>query len=118
MGTVLMYRPQSSGKTTPQAEKEVVMATFFMFGKYSPEAVREIHPERTTKAKSIIEAFHGRVLGMYAIFGDYDLALITELPDLESAVKVSVDLYMLTGIHFSTFPAMPVDYFDVLISKK
>jgi len=93
------------------------MATYFMFGRYSLEAVKEIHPERTTKAKSIIAALGGEVKGMYAILGDYDMVLIVELPGLDEAVRTSVDLHMLTGIHFSTFPAMPVEYFDVLISK-
>lgn len=94
------------------------MATFFMMGKYSLEAVKEIHPERTLKAISIIEALGGKIMGMYAILGDYDLALIVDLPSLDEAVKASVDLYILTGIHFSTLPAMPVEYFDVLIAKR
>jgi hypothetical protein len=41
-----------------------------------------------------------------------------EGPDMDKMVKISVDLYILTGIHFSTFPAMPMDYFDTLIGKK
>lgn len=93
------------------------MGLFIMMGRYSLETVKEIHPERTARAKSIIEASGGKIIGMYAIFGDYDLALILELPGLEEAVKISVDLHMLTGIHFATFPAMPVEYFDVLIAK-
>lgn len=93
------------------------MATFFMLGKYTQEAVKEIHPERTAKAKSIITAIGGEVKGMYAVLGDYDLVLIAELPGLDEAVRTSVDLYILTGIHFSTLPAMPVEYFDVLVSK-
>jgi len=36
---------------------------------------------------------------------------------METIMKISVDLHILTGIHFSTFPAMPVDYFDALIVK-
>ncbi len=93
------------------------MGIFFMLGRYSLESVKEIHPERTAKARSIIEAVGGKIIGMYAIFGDYDLALIVNLPSLEEAVKISVDLHILTGIHFATFPAMPVEYFDLLIAK-
>jgi uncharacterized protein with GYD domain len=89
-----------------------------MFGKYPFEAVKEIHPERTRKAKKIIEALGGKVTGMYAILGDYDLVLILELPSLDEAIKISVDLHILTGVHFSTFPAVPVEYFDTLISKE
>jgi uncharacterized protein with GYD domain len=98
--------------------KEVHMTTFFMFGKYSSEAVKEINPERTRKSLKIIKAMGGKVKGMYAILGDYDLALIVECPDIDTIVKISIDLHMLTGIHFSSLPAMPVDYFDALISKK
>lgn len=94
------------------------MATFFMFGKYSYDAVKEIRPERTTKSVRIIEALGGKVVGMYAICGEYDLVLILELPGLDAAIKVSVELHILTGIHFSTFPAIDVDYFDVLIAKE
>ena len=94
------------------------MITFFMFGRYSSEAVKEIQPERTRKALKLIKAMGGKVRGMYAILGDYDLVLIVECPDIDTIVKISVDLHMLTGIHFSSLPAMPVDYFDALISKK
>ncbi len=93
------------------------MGLFIMLGRYSLEAVKEIRPERTAKAKSVIEAMGGKIIGMYAIFGEYDLALVLELPGLEEAVKISTDLHILTGIHFATFPAMPVEYFDLLISK-
>ena len=93
------------------------MNTYFMFGKYSHEATKEINPERTTKAKKIIDKLGGQVKGMYAILGDYDIIMLIEGPDMESIMKISVDLHILTGIHFSTYPAMPVDYFDALIVK-
>ena len=93
------------------------MKTYFMFGKYSHEATKEITPERTTKAIKIIDKLGGQVKGMYAILGDYDIIMLIEGPDMETIMKISVDLHILTGIHFSTFPAMPVDYFDALIVK-
>jgi uncharacterized protein with GYD domain len=93
------------------------MNTYFMFGKYSHEATKEITPERTTKAIKIIDKLGGQVKGMYAILGDYDIIMLIEGPDMETIMKISVDLHILTGIHFSTFPAMPVDYFDALIVK-
>jgi uncharacterized protein with GYD domain len=88
-----------------------------MFGKYTSDAAKEIHPERTTKAIKIIEASGGKIKGMYATLGDYDLILIVEGTDIDKIIKTSVDLFIITGIHFSTFPAIPVDYFDALISK-
>ena len=93
------------------------MNTYFMFGKYSLEATKDITPERTTKAIKIINKLGGQVKGMYAILGDYDIIMLIEGPDMETIMKISVDLHILTGIHFSTFPAMAVDYFDALIVK-
>ena len=93
------------------------MKTYVMLGKYSMEATKEIHPERTTKAIKIIEKLGGKVKGMYAILGDYDLVILIEGPDMDNIMRISVDLHILTGIHFSTFPAMPVDYFDALTVK-
>ena len=93
------------------------MNTYFMFGKYSHAATKEITPERTTKAIKIIDKLGGQVKGMYAILGDYDIIMLIEGPDMETIMKISVDLHILTGIHFSTFPAMAVDYFDALIVK-
>jgi uncharacterized protein with GYD domain len=93
------------------------MKTYFMLGKYSLEGTKEIKPERTTKAINIIEKLGGQVKGIYAILGDYDLAILIEGPELDKIMKISVDLHILTGIHFTTFPAMPVDYFDALIVK-
>jgi uncharacterized protein with GYD domain len=94
------------------------MKTYIMLGKYTAEAIKEIRPERTTKAINIIEKLGGKVKGIYAILGDYDVIMMIEGPDLDKMVKISVDLHILTGIHFSTFPAMPMDYFDTLITKR
>ncbi len=93
------------------------MATFFMFGSYSHEALKGVSAARTKKAVSLIEKLGGKVLAMYALLGKYDLVLITEFPALESAVKCSVELNKLTGIAFSTQPALALEEFDRLAAK-
>ncbi len=72
------------------------MSTYFMFGKYSHEATKEITPERTAKAIKIIDKLGGQVKGMYAILGDYDIIMLIEGPDMETIIKISVDLHILT----------------------
>ncbi len=94
------------------------MPTFFMFGKYSLEAVKEIHPERTTKSMRIIEELGGKVISMHALLGEHDIVLAVDLPGIDEALNASVSLSMLTGIGFTTSPAVQIDYFDVLITKK
>ncbi len=93
------------------------MATFFMFGKYSLDSVKEISPERTEKAKDIIENAQGKVQAMYAILGRYDLIIIAEFPGIREAMKASVGLNMITGISFATLEAIPAGEFDKMVSE-
>ena len=94
------------------------MQTFFMFGKYSSEAMEEIHPERTATSRRIIEELGGKIVSMHALLGEHDILIIVELPGLDEAMQASVSLSMLTKISFITSPAVPIDYFDVIIGKK
>ena len=84
------------------------MSIFFMFGKYSSDALKEINAKRTAKAVSIVEEYGGKVNSMYALLGGHDLVLIVELPGTEEAVKASIALTKFTGISFSTLPAVTV----------
>jgi uncharacterized protein with GYD domain len=90
------------------------MATFFMFGRYSQEAIKGISAERTKRVIEVIEKAGGKVNSMYALLGEYDLVFITDFPGTDAAMKASVALNKLTGISFSTSPAVTVEDFDKL----
>jgi uncharacterized protein with GYD domain len=90
------------------------MTTFFMFGKYTSETVREISVKRTEKSIDAIKELGGEVNGVYALLGEYDLLFCVSLPDIEAAMKASVALTRLTGISFCTLPAVKVEIFDRL----
>jgi uncharacterized protein with GYD domain len=91
------------------------MGTFFMFGEYSQESVKEISAKRTDKTKELIEKMGGKLVSAYALLGDVDLVIIVELPGNEDAVKLSVALSKMLGIGFTTAPAVTVDTFDRLV---
>ena len=93
------------------------MSVFFMFGKYTKESAREISKERTKKAVKIIDKYGGEIKSMYSLLGEHDLIFIVDLPDVQSAMKVSVALHQLTGINFTTSPVVNVDEFDKLIGE-
>ena len=93
------------------------MTTFFMFGRYSSEAVKGISAERTKGAIELIKKYGGEAISMYALFGEKDLVLIVKFPTLKDAIGASVGLNELTGISFSTTPAMTVEEFDEAIGK-
>jgi len=92
------------------------MATYFMFGKYSSKALKEMSAKRTDKAMGLIKKFGGKVNSMYALLGGQDLVLIVDFPGIEGAMKASVALNKLTGIAFTTSPAVTVKEFDKIMT--
>lgn len=88
------------------------MGTYFMFGKYTPEAVKNISGKRTEEALSLLKRLGGKVKEVYALLGPDDLAFIVELPGTEEAMKASLALSRLTGIGFTTSPAVKIEDFD------
>ncbi|MGB5747977.1 MAG: GYD domain-containing protein [Desulfobacterales bacterium] len=93
------------------------MATFFMFGKYTSEAIREISIERTQQAVAEIKKLGGQITAMHALLGEYDLLFCVSLPGIEDAIKASVRLKKLTGISFSSCPAVSVEAFDQMMAE-
>jgi uncharacterized protein with GYD domain len=91
------------------------MAKFLMLGRYSQEAVKEASAERTKKAVSLIEKSGGKVISIYALLGNYDLALVVDFPGTPEAIKTSMALTKLTGISFTTSVAIAVEEFDKLL---
>jgi uncharacterized protein with GYD domain len=92
------------------------MATFIMCGKYSLDAVKQISAQRTQKSLDLVKQHGGAVKGMYAMLGEQDLLFIIDLPSIEAAIKLSVGLSQMTGIAFTTSPAVTVEEFDKLMS--
>jgi uncharacterized protein with GYD domain len=93
------------------------MSTFFMFGRYSSEAIKGISPKRTKKAETLIKKFEGKIVSMYALLGERDLVVIATFPGVEQAMKASVALGKMTGITFTTLPAVQVEKFDKLMAR-
>lgn len=92
------------------------MATYLMLGKYSTEAVKQISAERTEKTMNLAKQFQGEIKGMYALLGEYDLLFIAEFPGAAQAMQFSVALAKLSGIAFTTSPAVTVAEFDKLMA--
>ncbi len=94
------------------------MATFLMFGEYSVESLKRISGKRTKDAVNLVKKFGGEVKGMYALLGEKDLVFIVTLPGVKEAIKASVGLSKLTGISFTTSPAVTVDEFDEILAGR
>ncbi|MHB8155145.1 MAG: GYD domain-containing protein [Candidatus Omnitrophota bacterium] len=92
------------------------MTKFFMYGKYSKEAMGDISADRTKKALDAIAKAGGKVNSMYALLGKYDIVLITDFPGVTEVMKASVALKKLTNISFTSFPAITIEEFDKIIA--
>jgi uncharacterized protein with GYD domain len=88
-----------------------------MFGKYSAQAMKEMSPGRTQKVTEKVKELGGEVKAIYAVLGKMDLLLVVNLPGIDAAVKASLVLSKMTGISFTTSPALPVEEFDKLIGQ-
>jgi uncharacterized protein with GYD domain len=98
-------------------KRRIKMTTFFMFGTYTPDAVKKISITRTEQAIDTIDKLGGEVKGIYALLGEYDLLFCVNLPNVEAATKASISLAQLTGITFRTCPAIKVEVFDRLVTE-
>jgi uncharacterized protein with GYD domain len=94
----------------------MTMATYFLLGKYSTESIKEISAERTDRATAVLKEYGGELLSGYVLLGEQDLVLIVDLPGTEEAIKASVALTKLTGIGFTTSPAVSVEAFDKMMA--
>ena len=92
------------------------MATYVMFGKYSTEGIKGISARRSDEAKALIKKNGGELKSAYAMLGGTDLVLIVDLPDTSKAMATSAALAKLTGIAFTTSPAVSIEEFDKLMA--
>jgi uncharacterized protein with GYD domain len=92
------------------------MNTFIMFGKYSSEAVQKMSPNRTKEGLILIKKFGGEIQAMYALLGEIDLIFVLTFPGIDQAMKASVALSKMTGISFTTSPAVSVGEFDKMMT--
>jgi uncharacterized protein with GYD domain len=90
------------------------MATYLMFGRYSVEGLKGISAKRTEEVKALIKKNGGELKAGYAALGDVDLVMIVDLPDTARAMATSAALAKLTGIAFTTLPAVTIEEFDRL----
>jgi uncharacterized protein with GYD domain len=88
-----------------------------MFGKYSANAIKGISASRTKEATDVVKRIGGKIISIHALLGEHDLVIILEVPGLAEAMKASLALHRLTGIAFSTSPAITVEEFDKMVAE-
>lgn len=92
------------------------MATYFLTGTYGADAIKGISPKRTADVTGLIEGVGGKIVSMYLLLGEKDLVIIAEFPGLKEAIKGSVGISKMTGISFTTNPAITAEEFDAYMA--
>ena len=91
------------------------MRTFLIFGKSSPQELKEISLKYRAEVVSLVNDFGGNVRSMYVMLRERYLVLIFAFPGVKTAMRASIALSKLTGISFITLPAVPIDEFNNII---
>jgi len=88
------------------------MGTYFLTGTYGAEAIKGISRKRTADVTRMIEDMGGKIVSIYLLLGEKDLVIVAEFPGLKEAIKGSVSISKMTGISFTTNPAITAEEFD------
>jgi uncharacterized protein with GYD domain len=89
------------------------MPKYIMLSSLTDEGAQTIkkNPERIKEVNKDVEALGGKVLDQYAVLGEYDFLSILEAPDMETIVRISVELGSRGSVRIKTLAAIPVDEF-------
>lgn len=68
-------------------------------------------PERILEVDKEIEAMGVKVQKQYAVLGPYDFVNIVEAPDIETVMKMSVEIGSRGSVQLLTLAALPVEEF-------
>lgn len=93
------------------------MATYLLFGSYTPDSMRSVSASRTEEALALIKKYGGEFKVGYALLGEVDLVVVLDLPDTERAMQTSAALTKLLGVSFRTAPAVSIEAFDKLMAS-
>lgn len=73
--------------------------------------------KRKAAARTAVEKAGGKWLGLYTTFGQYDGALIVQMPNDEAAMSLVLGLGSLGNIRTTTIKAFPEDEAAKIIEK-
>jgi uncharacterized protein with GYD domain len=93
------------------------MATYFMFGKYTNDSIKQISAARNKKAAVLVKKCKGKINSVYALLGEHDIVLIAEFPGTKEAMKASVLLTRMLDISFTTSPAILIEELNEIVGK-
>ncbi len=80
------------------------------------EAIKE-SPNRLDAVKQLCEHMGAKVDAFYLTMGRYDIIIVVDAPDAETAAKIILSIGSRGSVNTETFQAFPEDEYRKLISE-
>ena len=95
------------------------MAKFISLVKYTTKGVENIKesPNRLDAVKQLCESMGAKVEGFYLTMGRYDLIMIMDAPNQETAAKLILTVTSGGSVSTETLPAFPEEEYRKIISE-
>jgi len=95
------------------------MPTYISLMKLTEQGIKDTRnfPKRLDAAKKGIEALGGRLVGFYAVMGEYDHVAITEMPSDEVGMSFVLALGAQGNVRTTTMKAFPEKEYLKIVKK-
>jgi uncharacterized protein with GYD domain len=95
------------------------MPTFVTLAKWTDEGIRNIKesPKRRRAFEDRISALGGKVKDAYLVMGEYDLVVVTEVPNDEAAAKMALGTAMQGNVRTTTMRAFNREEMDQILGS-
>ena len=95
------------------------MAKYISLVNYKTKGIENIKesPSRLDAVKQLCESMGAKVEGFYLTMGRYDLILIMDAPDHETATKILLTTVSSGNVSTETLPALTEDEYRKIISE-
>ena len=95
------------------------MPKYISLVQYKTKGIENIKesPNRLDAVKQLCESMGASVEGFYLTMGRYDIVMITEAPDIETAAKIILTIASKGNVSTETLPAFPEEEYRKIISE-
>lgn len=95
------------------------MPKYISLVKYTSKGIEKIKesPDRLDAVKKLCESMDAKVEGFYLTMGRYDIVLIMEAPNPETAAKIILKITSQGSVSTETLPAFTEEEYRKIISE-
>ncbi len=95
------------------------MPSYLVLANYTTQGIQNIKesPDRLAAAKQLAEERGGRIVFFYLTMGQYDLAILLEMPDDDSAARYMLEVGKNGNIRSTTLKAFTEDEYQSIIGS-